>query len=225
MSASGLYAIEKLDDTNYVSWAVHMKSVLVHSELWAVISGKLMKNEQSTPEEAAAFDVKDEKALASILLCIKPSQVNHVRHCQTAVAAWNKLKDVHQPGGPARKVTLFRQLLSLSFSEDDKISNHITEFYEINERLAEIGVLMPEEVSVIILLASLPKSYENFVVAIESRDSLPSLNILKVKLLEEGARRNAERSVNIQSQQALVAKAKFQKNPSSGTAEQQKRKP
>lgn len=224
MSSAGLYSIEKLDDSNYVSWSVQMKSVLVHAELWAITSGKQIKGEDVSAEEAAAFDVKDEKALASIMLCIKPSQVNHVKQCQTAALAWSKLRQIHQPGGPARKVTLFRQLLSLRLSEGEKVQNHLNEFCDIIERLAEINVVLPDEMAVIILLASLPKSYENFVVAIESRDSLPMFTSLKVKVLEEGARRNGNEMGYPDSQQALVARARVQNSNKNNTKSPEEQK-
>jgi len=40
------------------------------------------------------------------------------------------------------------------------------------------------------LLGSLPTEYENFIVAMESRDVLPLLEILKQKLIEEKARQS-----------------------------------
>jgi len=57
------------------------------------------------------------------------------------------------------------------------------------EKLQEIDQPVPDEMLVIILLSSLCDSHENFVIAFETRDSLPSLSSLKIKLLEEGERR------------------------------------
>lgn len=58
----------------------------------------------------------------------------------------------------------------------------------------------------IILLSSLPKSFESFVVAVETRDVLPLISVLKVKLLEECERCKLEaKSTN---QQAFLASKK-----------------
>jgi len=57
------------------------------------------------------------------------------------------------------------------------------------EKLQEIDQPVPDEMLVIILLSSLCDSHENFVIAFETRDFLPSLSSLKIKLLEEGERR------------------------------------
>lgn len=74
--------------------------------------------------------------------------------------------------------------------EGGKIVDHINEFLNTMETLNEDVVEMADEICVIILLSSLPSSFENFVVAIEERDNLLTFSSLKVKLLEEGARQN-----------------------------------
>lgn len=39
---------EKLDESNYASWSVQMKSVLIHSDLWGVVCGRKVKSEEFT---------------------------------------------------------------------------------------------------------------------------------------------------------------------------------
>ena len=52
------------------------------------------------------------------------------------------------------------------------------------------------------LLSSLPDTWENFVVTIETRDELPTFEVVKVKVMEEGARKHEreEREGNATSQ-------------------------
>jgi len=45
---NSLYQIEKLDEKNYESWNIQIRSVLVHSGLWSVTSGKL--KQESVPD-------------------------------------------------------------------------------------------------------------------------------------------------------------------------------
>lgn len=186
--SSGLYSIEKLDDGNYDAWKVQMRSVLVHCELWTYVST------QTRPSDVteSVWNAKDEKALATITLSVKTSQILHIKRCKTAAEAWKKLEEVHQPTGPARKVTVFKQLLNLKMAEGSSMVNHLNGFYDLFEKLCEIDIKIQDELFVIILLSSLPKSYENFVVAIESRDELPKSNTIKTKLLEESSRRENE---------------------------------
>lgn len=46
------------------------------------------------------------------------------------------------------------------------------------------------------LLSSLPEEYENFRVAIESRDAFPDAEFLKGKLIEEDSRRKSVGKIN-----------------------------
>lgn len=84
-----------------------MRSVLVHAELWKVASGE-SKREVVTGEELTKWIAQDEKALAMVTLSVKPSQLNYLRHCKSAADAWKRLKEVYQPSGPVRKVSLYK---------------------------------------------------------------------------------------------------------------------
>lgn len=181
--SSPLFQIEKLDSENYDSWNVQMKSILIHQELWKVVSGVEVK-----PDDEM-WKSKDEKALATIVLSIKANQINSIKHCKSSAEAWLKLKEIYQPTSPGRKVTLFKKLLNLKMSENEDSNQFLNSFSNICEKLCEINVTLNEEILVIILLSSLPSSYENFVVAFETRDDLPTLNQLKIKLNEEAERR------------------------------------
>lgn len=49
----------------------------------------------------------------------------------------------------------------------DNMVEFINSFTGVSERLAEIGITLEEELLSIILLSSLPKYFENFVIAIK----------------------------------------------------------
>ncbi|XP_076220868.1 uncharacterized protein LOC143174242, partial [Nomia melanderi] len=59
----------------------------------------------------------------------------------------------------------------------------------IKDKLAAMDIIIHADMAAILLLYSLPSSYENFRCAIESCDELPSPDILKVKILEESEAR------------------------------------
>lgn len=58
-------------------------------------------------------------------------------------------------------------------------------FFDAADKLGVMSVDIHNDLLAIMLLYSLPPSFENFRCAIESRDSLPSPDILKVKIIEE----------------------------------------
>lgn len=84
--------------------------MLIHSDLWKGVCVREVKSEEMTPKQKTALDNKHEKALAFIMLSVKPSQINNVKHYDCAVIAWNKLLEIHQPKRPARKVLLYKKI-------------------------------------------------------------------------------------------------------------------
>lgn len=184
--------IEKLDESNYETWKIQMRSVLVHQSLWDYVSGTATEPDKSKDKDGFEKHVRhDEKALASIILHVKPSQLLHIKSCEKAKEAWDKLMAVYQSKAPARKVSLFKQLINLKMADSSPIQTHLNSFFEVTGKLEEAGIKLPKELISIILLSSLPKEYENFVVAMESRDDLPEVDILKNKLIEDGLRRSS----------------------------------
>lgn len=99
----GTQNIEKLNDTNYESWKIQIKSVLVCNELWKHTSGI----ETRTAENNDVWISKDEKVLALILLSISK---NHVKKATTSHEAWEKLQNIYESKGPVRKSVLYKQL-------------------------------------------------------------------------------------------------------------------
>ena len=53
-----------------------------------------------------------------------------------------------------------------------------------NDVLENVMVEISKELAAAMLLSTIPRSFENFVVAIETRDKLPSLAHLKTTILE-----------------------------------------
>ncbi|GBP07762.1 Retrovirus-related Pol polyprotein from transposon 17.6 [Eumeta japonica] len=95
---------------------------------------KASTGESATAEERVMWKTRDNKALATITLSVRITELINLKTCKTAKEAWSKLLSIF-------------------------------------------------------LLCSLPSELESFVIAIESRDVLPSVEQLKNKILEEEQRR------------------------------------
>ncbi|UYV62601.1 hypothetical protein LAZ67_2001282 [Cordylochernes scorpioides] len=183
---SSLYQIEKLISENYETWKMQMKMILIHSELWDYANSIRIKPE--TEVESAEWEKKDQKALATIVLSLSPSEIIHVKRCKTSAEAWKLLNEVHQPKGPATKVFLTKQLILLKMKPNERMQDYLNKFSSLADKLSEMDAQVPEDFLSILLLCSLPESYEGFRTAIETRDKLPSFETLKVKMLEEEIR-------------------------------------
>ncbi|KAL0281564.1 UNVERIFIED_CONTAM: hypothetical protein PYX00_002512 [Menopon gallinae] len=200
--------IERLNESNYEIWKLQMKSVLVINDLWSCVDGTDPKPEK----ECDKWSRKDGKALAMINLSVSPSQLNLIAKAETSKEAWDLLKKTYASTGPVRKFIIYRQLLRMQKEPHVSISQYINEFSNKVELLERVGIKMQDELLTVMLLSSLPAEFDNFVIAIETRDEVPPFSEVKIKLLEEEARqieKNNSEEPNPNS--ALVAKGKWRK--------------
>ena len=88
--------IDKLSDSNYATWSIQMRSVLVSKKLWAAI--------RDDPPAAAAdasagaappVHVDSEEALATLCLYVGKQHLRAVADCPSAKAAWTMLQERH----------------------------------------------------------------------------------------------------------------------------------
>ncbi|UYV68405.1 hypothetical protein LAZ67_5004222 [Cordylochernes scorpioides] len=184
---SSLYQIEKLNKQNFETWRLQMQMILVHSDLWIYVNEANIKPEPGN-QEFTNWQNKDQKALATIVLSLNPSELIHVKNCKTAEEAWKKIEEVYRPKGPATRVSLTKRLIQMKMRPNDDLKDYLSKFTSLVDNLGEIGAQVPEDFLVILLLCSLPESYEGFRTAIETRDELPKLETLKVKIIEEDQR-------------------------------------
>jgi len=206
MASQYMDRMEPLNRENYETWRIHMESVLVMHDLWEYVSGEKVKPEEnaSTRETIALWEREDRKVKGKILLAIKPSELKHVAECITSQEVWLRLKTIFQSSGPARKATMLKKLMRCRMSDDEDVREHIASFFHTTDKLREMDVNIPRDLLALILMNSLPRSFENFRCAMESRDVLPDLETLRVKIIEEfEARKDGVSDV---TSKAMIAK-------------------
>lgn len=145
------------------------------------------------------------KAHSDLILAISPSELKQIKGCDTAHAVWEKLHSIYQSKGPARKATLLKQLMLHKMAEKECVREHIRNFFDAVDKLQEMEVEINEDLLTIMLLYSLPPSYENFRCAIETRDDLPKPESLKIKIIEESDARKSSHRERENSAEAMLA--------------------
>jgi hypothetical protein len=97
--------------------------------------------------------------------------------------AWEILQNHYEVKDVTRKLDLRNSLKELKISEDVSTESYLNEFRNINSQLIGIGVIIPNEELIEIILNALPSSYEAFLFGIEAQPVLPSLDVLMSKLI------------------------------------------
>ena len=82
---------------------------------------------------------------------------------QTVVGLWLKLEKLYMMKYICNKFLLKKRLFGLRMKEGASLKEHLDELNSILMELRDIDVKMEDEDVAMILLASLPPSFENFV--------------------------------------------------------------
>lgn len=218
--------IELLNKDNYETWRIQMQAILIKNEAWKNVNGQNPKptpvaNNTQNEESIRKWEVEDEKARADIILSIKPSELKQVKDCRTSRELWLKLQTIYQLSGPARKVTLIKQLTYHHMQEREDFREHMSRFFDTVEKLNEkMDFDINLELLSVMLLHSLPPSYSNFRCAIESRDTLPTPEALRTKIIEENeARKHETRESTSSAMLARTSSSKKSTHPNKNNRE------
>lgn len=214
--------LELLSKDNYDTWTMQVEALLTRCDLWEYVIGTIVKpelvtgpNEATLNEARMAWDKRDQKAKAELILAIHPSELKQIRGCETSREVWLKLESIYASKGPAKKATLLKRLIMQKLEEGGDVREHINKFFDAVDKLESMQVKINGDLLSIMLLYSLPVSFENFRCAIESRDELPTAEVLKVKIVEESeARKHASGEVTVDVWNAVKSanKTKWPKN-------------
>lgn len=180
------FGIEKLNDANYSSWTLVMKMYLQREELWDVVD-----EVTADANRDDAWKKLNVKALSTIVLCVDKSQHNLVRNVTVAKTAWDNLQKYHEKNTIISKVTILKRLCTKRLTEDGSVAAHLNAMDELFERTDSLELELPAVLKVALVLASLPDSYDNLVIALEGRkDDELTMEFIRSKLLDESLKRS-----------------------------------
>lgn len=117
-------------------------------------------------ERDDAWKKRNMKAFSTIILCVHESQLNLVQDVEHAKTAWGKLKQYHERSTIVTKVQILRKLCTKKLEEEGDMKQHINGMEILFSSVVTTGLQLHQIMQVILLLTSLPKSYENLVTAL-----------------------------------------------------------
>ena len=161
-----------------------MKCVLMERGLWGFVKGSIVKPEPLTAAGGASpadvaksaeavnqFELRSDKAFSLIALYVEKNLQVHVASKNTAKEAWESLQKHFEFVSVMQIVRVTRRFYAAKMEEGGDLMKHITEMTSLAEQLRE----MKEEVSskkfAIVMLGSLPESYDNFLTSMNARDA------------------------------------------------------
>jgi len=156
-----------------------MRALLVQQGLLKVLSGKGKLPESMSEDEKEELEMK---AHSAIQLYLADEVLRKVADEDTVAGLWLKLESLYMTKSLTNKLYLKQCLFTLRMKEGTLIKDHSHELNKILMDLKNIDVRIDEEDQALILLCSLPPSFENFVNSmLYGRDTL-SLEDIKSAL-------------------------------------------
>jgi hypothetical protein len=108
----------------------------------------------------------DRIARATIRMHLSESVYFTVHACTTASKLWKMLSDTYGKKVTATKIYLIRRLYSLWMKESDSIMAHLNDYEGIISQLSAQGMKIDDELKALLLMSTLPPSWEAFVTTI-----------------------------------------------------------
>ena len=176
-----------LDGDNYGTWKVQVKMCLIKEDLWRIVSGS-----ETAPADAnalAKFNIRKDRALATVVLAIKPKFLYLIGDPENPATVWKKLEDVFYKKTWSNKLRLRKKLYGLKLAENGDLQEHLKNMVEIFDGLAAVESPIEEEDKVICLLASLPDKYDTLVTTLETLENVPTWGAVTERLLREEEKR------------------------------------
>jgi hypothetical protein len=174
--------MEKFDGGNFHLWKFKMRMMLSKHGLW-----KFVYESATLPsEEVARADYNEKETKAFALLCehLMDAQLAHIQYCDNVKSAWEALCGVHEAKG--NKLFLRRRFFTIKMQEGDDMLVHINTVKALADQLRSIEVNITDEDVYMVLLMSLPPSFDNLVTSLESMSTKDvDLQFIVARLLHE----------------------------------------
>src|SRR3954468_14600789 len=154
--SSAKYEVPKFDGgTSFSLWKIRMKSSLTLQGLWKAVVEKF--DEDS--DEFKKTDLK-ERALSAIFMSVTDNVLREIADEESASGAWKKLESLYAGKSLTNRLYLKKKLYTLGKEEGSAVKGHLDAFNSIIMDLGNVDIKVDSEDQALILLCSLPRSYD-----------------------------------------------------------------
>jgi len=181
--------IEKFDGTDFGYWKMQIEDHLYGKKLHAPLAGKkpdTMKEDEWT--------LLDRQVLGIVRLTLSRSVAHNVMKEKTTSALMAALSSMYETPSANNKVHLMKKLFNLKMPENTPVAQHLNEFNTIINQLSSVEINFDDEIQALIVLASLPNSWDAMRTAVSNsagKNKLKYNDIRDLILGEEVRRRDS----------------------------------
>ncbi|KAK9906214.1 hypothetical protein M0R45_002714 [Rubus argutus] len=193
----------KLNHSNWITWKPRMEDILYCKDLHEPIEGATGRPEGTSE---AAWTKSNRKAIGYIREWVDESVFHHVSNETNAHDLWKKLESLFEKKTAAKKAFLFKELVNLKYRDGISVTEHMNNFQGVINQLTTMEMKIDDEMQALLLLGSLPDSWETFVVTVSNSapDGKLSMSNVKDNLQNEETRRKSSGASSSGSQVFVV---------------------
>ncbi|WVY97343.1 hypothetical protein V8G54_029494 [Vigna mungo] len=155
--------IEKFDGTDFGFWKMQIEDYLYQKKLYQPLSGHQPENMKDED-----WILLDRQALGVIRLTLSSNVAFNIAKEKTTVGLMTALSSMYEKPSASNKVHLMRRLFNLRMSDGAMVAQHLNELNIVTTQLSSVGIEFDDEVRALILLSSLPESWNATVTAVSS---------------------------------------------------------
>lgn len=192
-----------LDGMNYRTWKSKMEDLLYVKDLAEPIEDKGV---MPASYKEADWRKLDRKACGFIRQWVGDSVIHHVEEEATAHGVWSKLDSLYANKTAGNKVQLMRRLYNLKYTNGNPITAHLNEFQNILIQLKNMQITFGDEVQALLVMGSLPDSWETLCVSLSNSAPNRTLTMASVTsaLLGEEIRRGGSTNASNPKSEVLA---------------------
>lgn len=169
------HGIGKFDGTDFAFWRMQIEDYLYGRKLHLPLSAKPEKMED------AEWNLLDRQVLGVVRLTLAKSVAHNVAKEKTTASLMKALSDMYEKPSANNKVFLMKKLFNLKMVDGTSVTTHLNEFNTIVNQLLSVNIDFGDEVRALILLASLPNSWEPMRAAVSNSVGSAELQFTDVR--------------------------------------------
>ena len=153
-------------------WKIKMEALLITQGLGDAFEPEMNEGKGvSSSKTLEEFAEIHKKARSTIILSLGDSVIREVAKEKTMAGLWSKLESLYMTKSLANRLYIKKRMFTLKIVEGASLEGasleeHIDEFNKVCDTLKTIDVALDDEGKALLLISSLPKSYENLVDAL-----------------------------------------------------------
>ncbi|GKU90802.1 hypothetical protein SLEP1_g4753 [Rubroshorea leprosula] len=191
-----------LNSSNYQLWKGKMEDLLYVKEFHELVFSEQKPNSMKDEE----WRLLHRRVCGFIRQWIDDSVLNHINDETDARTLWTKLDKLFRAKTGQNKLCHIKKLMYSRYKDGTPTADHVNDFLGIIKELANLGINFDDEVNGLILLNTLPESWESFrsTTINSSPGGQVTLEIVKNRIFEEEKRMRALGVFSQPDTQALV---------------------